>query len=130
MVELHNIFQSRKNLIKKEIEKQKIIVDYRERNSMIAAKLIKHDLDLEFKQLPIGDYIIKDVVIERKTVQDFLSSMLSQRLRKQLLELGQFPKRLLLIEGLEERELYNDKFLSGINPNAIRGFILSILLNY
>ncbi|NMB66799.1 Hef nuclease, partial [Candidatus Woesearchaeota archaeon] len=35
----------------------------------------------------------------------------------------------LIIEGIEERELYNEDNKS-INSNAIRGFLLSILLNY
>ena len=40
MKPLHNIFQKRKLKPKKEKPKQKIIVDYRERNSLVASELV------------------------------------------------------------------------------------------
>jgi len=44
--------------------------------------------------------------------------------------LQQYENRLLLIEGIEEQELYSDDNLEGINANAIRGFLLSIVLKH
>jgi ERCC4-type nuclease len=123
---IFNIFS--KNRIKI-IEKPKIIADYREKNSLVISSLISHGIDVEIKELKVADYIVKDVAIERKTVSDFLSSMINKRLLKQLEELQQYKNKLLIIEGLEEQELYNDR-PEGINGNAIRGFILSILLKY
>jgi ERCC4-type nuclease len=113
----------------KTIEKPKIIADYREKNSLVISSLISQGAEVEIKELKVADYIVKDVAIERKTVQDFLSSMINKRLLRQLEELQQYKNKLLIIEGIEEQELYNDR-PEGINGNAIRGFILSILLKY
>lgn len=140
----------------KEPEKPKIIADYREKNSLVISVLMSHGAEVELKELKVADYIIKDVAIERKTVSDFLSSMTNKRLLKQLEEIQQYENRLLIIEGIEDQELYNDnnmKFpedvieeithpnqegkskktrgcFQGINSNAIRGFLLSISLRY
>ncbi len=122
--------------IKKKISKQKIIVDHREKNSHVVHELESNGFVPEFHQLKVADYIINETAIERKTVQDFVSSMINKRLIKQLKELRQYPSRLLIIEGIDEQELYlkESEYLEEktqrIHPNAIRGFLLSILLNY
>jgi Fanconi anemia group M protein len=110
--------------------KIKILVDYREKNSLVPSELISLGLDVEFMELKVGDYLINNIAIERKTVPDFLSSMLNKRILRQLEELQQYENKLLIIEGLEEQELYNDKNEEGINPNSIRGFLLSIALKH
>ncbi len=110
-------------------EKIKIIIDYREKNSLVASYLVKENFDIEFKELKIGDYIVKDTIIERKTISDFLSSMINGRLLKQLEELKQFENKLLIIEGLSKQEIYSDDN-EKINANAIRGFLLSIALKH
>jgi Fanconi anemia group M protein len=107
----------------------KIIIDHRERNSLVPTHLTKLGHEIEIKELKVGDYITKDIVIERKTISDFISSMINKRLLKQLEELQQYPNKLLIIEGISEGELYSEEN-SSINPNAIRGFILSILLKH
>ncbi len=123
--------KTKKSSQKKQEEKQKIIIDYREKNSLVPSQLQKLDFDIEFRELKVADYIIKETTIERKTISDFISSMINKRLLKQLEELQQYKKRLLIIEGFEEQELYEMKEdIQGLNPNAIRGFILSILLKY
>ena len=128
MKPLFNIFSKRKSLIKK--NNPKVIIDYRERNSLVPSELISLGLNIEFKELKVADYLIKDVAIERKTITDFISSMINKRLIRQLEELQQYKSKLLIIEGIEEQELYNDDNSNGVNPNAIRGFLLSILLKW
>ena len=55
--------------------------------------------------------------------------MINRRLLRQIEEIKQYEKRLLIIEGIEEQELYNDcPDNKGINGNAIRGMLLYILL--
>lgn len=154
-----NIFPKRTLIIKESIkEKPKILVDYREKNSLVPANLIKLNLEVEFKELKVADYVVNNVAIERKTISDFLSSMKNRRLLNQLEELQQYEKKLLILEGLEQQELYNDEeyvrfqseaieettfqpqegkskktarlFLEGIHPNSIRGFLLSITLKH
>ena len=129
MKPIFSIF-SRKTLKPKKIEKPRIIIDYRERNSLIPSELIGLGLEIEFKNLKVSDYLLKGVAIERKTVSDFISSMINRRLLRQLEELGQYNDRLLIIEGIDEQELYTDGNENGMHPNSVRGFLLSILLRY
>lgn len=87
----------------------KLIVDYRERNLAGLLEGICNEID--FAQLTIGDYLLilgsEAVVVERKTINDFLSSVRSNRLWDQLLRmmstesvLGYRVKgRILLIQG-------------------------------
>jgi len=125
-----DIFSKRNPKIKI-IEKQKIIIDHREKNSLVISELKELNFDIEFKQLKVADFLIKDVAIERKTVNDFLSSMKNKRLIRQLEEIQQYKNKLLIIEGFDEQDLYTDsENWDGIHPNAIRGFLLSILLKY
>ncbi|MEM3074325.1 MAG: ERCC4 domain-containing protein [Candidatus Pacearchaeota archaeon] len=119
---------SNHEIIREQKEKPKIIVDIREKQSLIPSCLIENGCDVEFKTLYIGDYIVKSTIIERKTINDFISSMLKGRLNMQLNTLKNQKNKLLLIEGFDEQELYNSG--SKINENAIRGYLLSILLNY
>jgi Fanconi anemia group M protein len=128
-----DIFEKKKvrKISEMEIPKEKVIVDYREKNCLVPASLMNLGLNVEFKELKIADYIVKDIAIERKTVQDFLSSMINKRLVNQLNELQAYENKILIIEGVSEQELYSDsREGNGINANAIRGFLLSILLKH
>ena len=129
MKKIFDIFSKKHS--KKIKEKPKAILDYREKNSLIPSELISLGLEIEFRDLKIADYIIKGVAVERKTVYDFISSMINKRLLTQLKELGQYKERLLIIEGIDEQELYTDsEKKTGMHPNSVRGFLLSILLKY
>lgn len=106
-------------------EEINIIADIREKNSLVIAELIENNIKIEIKNIPIGDYIVGDIIIERKTISDFIASLLNKRIIRQLKELKQYDKKILIVEGYEEQDIYNK-----INENAIRGFILSIVLDY
>ena len=134
MKEILSSFLNRK-IKEKNLENPKIIADYRERGGMVISEVNSLGIETEIKELKVGDYIIRGVAIERKTVFDFISSMKSGRLLRQLEELKQYENRLLIIEGIDEQDLYTDSTLEdgkpvGMHPNSIRGFLLSILLNY
>ena len=124
---VYDIFSKKRGSSKK-IKERRLIIDYREKNSLVPSELLNLGFVLDFKELKVADYIVKDVAIERKTVDDFVSSMINKRLFRQLEELQSYKKKLLIIEGMEERELYSEN--SGVNQRAIKGFLLSILLNY
>ncbi len=129
--QIEDIF-SKKNPSKETSKKEskiKVQVDYREKNSLVPTELIKNGFEIEFKELKVADYIVKDTAIERKYVSDFVGSMMNQRLLRQIEELKQYKNKLLIIEGIDEQELYNDEE-TGVNANAIRGFILSIILKH
>ena len=113
------------------MEKPKIEIDYREKNSLVVSELIALGLEVEVKELKVADYIVGGTAIERKTVSDFIASMKNGRLLRQLEELRQYESMLLIIEGIDEQELYTDsEEVVGMHPNSVRGFLLSILLNY
>jgi Fanconi anemia group M protein len=129
--EVFDIFEKKIERKRKEEPKEKVIIDYREKNCLVPAILIRLGLEIDFRELKIADYIVKDIAIERKTVSDFLSSMLNKRLINQLNELQAYENRLLIIEGISEQELYDDSLnKKGINANAIRGFLLSIIFKH
>ncbi len=104
----------------------KIIVDKREKNSLVVSELVGQGIDVELKQLVVADYIVGNIAIERKTIGDLISSMINKRLVRQLEELKQYPSQILLVEGYEEQDLYS----SGVNENAIRGLLLSVILDF
>ena len=107
----------------------KIIADIHEKNSLVLSELHSNkQIELIVQSLKIGDYLIGNTIIERKTVSDFISSMLNKRLIVQLKQMQKYKQQILIIEGIDEQELYSTK--TKLNPNAIRGFILSILTNY
>jgi len=136
----HNIFSKKPERVVR-IQAKKIIVDIHEKNSLVLANLIESGAEIEIKSLEIGDYIIGDIIIERKTMQDFISSMLSRRLLEQLRNMTQYENRLLILEGerLHEHKLpqlitngvaSKNRNETNINPNAIKGMILSISLDF
>ncbi len=126
----HNIFQKlTKRISKKQLKKPRIIADIHEKDSLILSELKSNqDIELIIQPLKIGDYLIGNTIIERKTTSDFISSMLNKRLIEQLNQMRQYKQRLLIIEG-DLKDLYPNKE-SNLHPNSIRGFILSIITNY
>ena len=130
MKTIYDIFSKEKIIKNNQKPNTKIIIDYREKNSLVASELINLGFEIEFKELKVADYIVKEVAIERKTVSDFISSMVNKRLLNQIQELKQYENKLLLIEGIDENELYNEENGNGINANSVRGFLLSITLKH
>lgn len=121
---LKNIFKKTK--IREKIKiLPKIIIDIHEKNSLVPSKLMGSQVETEFKALKIGDYQINNIVIERKTFSDFISSMISKRLIQQLNNLKQTKQPILIIEGAHKLPEN-----SRINANSYKGFIISILTNY
>lgn len=111
---------------KERSERIKIEVDFREKNSLVPSLLMKEGFEVEFKQLPVADYIVCGVAIERKTVSDLKSSIVDKRIISQLLELKQYEKCFLFVEGILQDDLYS----GGIHENAFRGFLLSVGIDF
>ncbi|WP_296859285.1 DEAD/DEAH box helicase, partial [uncultured Methanobrevibacter sp.] len=111
---------------KKEEENLPVVyADSREGNSKVIRHLSEMEIDVKINSMAVGDYQVSDeVVIERKTAGDFVSSIIDKRLFKQARELSEeFKKPLIILEG---DDLYNGM----INPNAIRGSIASLALDF
>ena len=111
-------------------ESDEIIVfaDHREDASNVIPFLESMGCDVKKMQLEIADYVVSNkVAVERKTSQDFLSSLMDGRLFNQLVFLAEsYEQPLVLIEGTPN-ELFA---LSNIHKNAIIGALTSIALNY
>ena len=122
---IYNIFKNKKQEENKNLKKPIIIADIHEKNSLTLANLTELGAELQITSLQVGDYIVGDIVIERKTFQDFISSMLSKRLIQQLINMQQYPKKLLVLEGKENKALFENNKL---HPNAIKGMILATSL--
>ena len=59
----------------------RIVIDDRERKSGIPELIKKIGINVEIKTLQVGDYIVSpETVVERKSIQDFMSSIFDGRL--------------------------------------------------
>ena len=92
-----DIFSRKETIKEKIIEKPKIIVDIREKNSLVASELVSLGCEIEFRHLEVGDYISGNTIIERKTYSDFIGSMINKRLLRQLENLQILENKLKLI---------------------------------
>jgi len=105
-------------------DKPVIITDVREGKSSIKDYL--EGLGAMVKTLPlkVGDFICSErVCVERKTGDDFISSIVDGRLFQQAEELKEnFSKPIILIEG--------DYYKGGMNESAIKSALASLILNY
>jgi len=102
-----------------------IYVDSRELASSIPRELINYGIISKPKKLPVGDYIIgENIGIERKSVSDFLQSIVDGRLLDQAIRMKKtFKKPLIIIEG---EGLYTKR---DIHPNAVMGALISIAID-
>lgn len=104
----------------------KVVADHREAASGILRELHRLDLNIEMQQLEVGDFILSERVgVERKTVRDFLQSLVDGRLLEQAKNLAEtFERPLMVLEG---EGLYSER---RIHPNAIRGALACITVDY
>ncbi|MCX9028697.1 MAG: DEAD/DEAH box helicase [Candidatus Methanoperedens sp.] len=110
-----------------EVPKVKVYVDKREIRSHVAHSLEKLDVEVILRTLEVGDYVVSDRVgIERKTVDDFLSTFLDGRdLFGQISDLARAYRRPLLI--IEGEGIYSKRH---IHPNAIRGALSTVAIDF
>ncbi|MFH1239835.1 MAG: DEAD/DEAH box helicase [Candidatus Diapherotrites archaeon] len=110
------------------MDKVIIYADSREQNSSVLRELEERGCYIKTKQLDVGDYVLtNDIVVERKTIDDFLSSMLDGRLFNQMIKMTEtYDMPLILVEG-DKNEMFS---LRNVHRNAIIGAMTSIALNY
>ncbi len=98
-----------------------IVSDFREKeiiNHLKTLGAIVNELSLE-----VADYICSDkICIERKTHDDFITSIIDGRLFEQAKNLAEnFEKPILVIEGYSNRS---------INENALKGAVASLISDF
>lgn len=103
-----------------------VLVDDRERESGVIKYLESLGATVHIKRLDVGDYIVsEDFVLERKSVNDFISSIIDRRLFEQATALLKaFPRVTLIVEGNIQRSLV----WRGISIRHILGALSSLLL--
>lgn len=103
----------------------RIIADTREFKSSVVRHLAVKELIVESKQLDVGDYLISDRVgVERKEVEDLLSSIMDGRLFQQVKALKRaYMSPLIIIEGTD---LYSRR----LSADAVRGALASITVDF
>ncbi|UCD02966.1 MAG: hypothetical protein JSV63_04255 [Candidatus Aenigmatarchaeota archaeon] len=109
-------------------KKVEIIADHRERKTKTYEWLKTFNVNISEKQLDVADYIVSDGIgIERKTIDDFLTSFFNQRLFEQLEKMAEsFEKPLLIIEG-DPNMLFEAR---NVHPNSIHGILSFITLDH
>jgi len=104
-----------------------ILVDEREKESPVPSRLKDLKVQIAYKQLSVGDYVVsRRVCVERKTVQDFVSSIFDGRLFDQAARLKDaYELPLIIIEG----GLSEAAALTG-NPRVIWGAVASLITSF
>jgi len=103
-----------------------IIADYRENPSGIPEILLESGINFSVQVLNRGDYLINNqVIVERKTKEDFVLSLMQNRLFKQCANLKKtIYHQILLVEGNPYKTKHD------ISRQAIKGALLSISLSW
>ena len=96
--------------------------------------LKRRNLAVEVRHLQSGDYVFgNEVAIERKTASDLVNSIYNRErtLWKQLETLKDtYPIPILLVEGVSDIPLLNDRLLMGILTTVILSWKIQVILTY
>ncbi|MEN8119182.1 MAG: ERCC4 domain-containing protein [Bacteroidota bacterium] len=103
-----------------------IIADFRENASGIPQLLLESGIKTIVQVLKRGDYLLNgEIIIERKTKEDFVLSLMQNRLFKQCANLKKTNyHQILLIEGNPYKTKHD------ISRQAVRGALLSVSLSW
>lgn len=109
------------------IEDLRMVVDERERKSGIPDLLKQIGVKVEMMNLPVGDYIVApETIVERKSVNDFISSVFDGRLFDQCNRLKEhFEHPTIILEGNVDEI---DKITE--NPLVFYGAMSSVVLDF
>ncbi len=103
-----------------------VVVDSRELGASVTRELAKLGALVRSETLKVGDFILSDkVVVERKDVEDFASSIIDGRLFQQSAKLkDSYMKPIIVVEG----ETFTGS--GRVRPEAMMGAYASILIDY
>ncbi len=115
------------NMKEEKLKEQIVVVaDSRELGALVTRELAKLGALVKSQTLEVGDFVLSDrVVVERKDVDDFASSIIDGRLFQQAGKLKEsYAKPVIVVEG---------ESLAGsgrVRPEAMMGAYASILIDY
>lgn len=108
-----------------------VFADTREQTNDVIGIIRACGAVVNVKNLEVGDFICSDrVVIERKTTDDFIQSVIDGRLFEQLSAMSKnFECPVLIVEG---DDIFENMERNGrrMHPNAIRGVLAAIACDY
>ena len=100
-----------------------VILDHREASSTLSAYLTSLGMSVRFENLETGDILLtQEILIERKTSRDLLTSIIDQRLFKQCQRMRQSSNQPILL--IELGEIGNS-----VHPNAVLGALAHVTLD-
>ncbi len=101
-----------------------VYVDTRE-SLLLVEGLKKQGCRVDVKALPVGDFIASsDIVIERKTVEDFVKSVIDGRLFRQLVAMREaYQRPVLIVEGDRRKAV-------GISASSLFGALASVVSDF
>jgi len=107
--------------------KEKIIVEVDDREPRMDLIADINDVGIEFdrKRLKVGDYVYRDILVERKEINDFCSSILNGRIDSQVERMKNCGKEcfLIVVGRIKDRT-------SEIHENCILGKMTSIVVKH
>ncbi|MFO7991877.1 MAG: DEAD/DEAH box helicase [Thermoplasmata archaeon] len=116
---------------KEEEEVKTVTIDVREQNSRVVRELARKDIKISTSQLSVGDYIIsEETAVERKSVDDFLESLMDGRLFTQAKKISQnYQHPVIILEGtgLHERRNISDKAIYGALASLAVDFNIPVI---
>ncbi len=107
-----------------------IVADQRELDATIARDLSTRDgVETRLETLAVGDYVCSDrVVVERKSVEDFLDTLVGDGDRSMFEQVGDaarhYARPVVIVEG---EQLYDSR---DVHPNAVRGALASLAVDF
>ena len=104
-----------------------ILVDYRERNREIVSFFRKHaEVTVQFANLEVGDYLLHNLLVERKSLADFYESIKSGRIFSQATRLARSKIQPLIIVEITPGESTKSR----LRIEAVQGAIITLSVIY
>lgn len=102
-----------------------ITIDDREKNLVILKSLREaENTNVKIDRLRAGDYLLNDLIVERKTFPDFIQSIIDGRLFQQSISLSHLHNPcMIILEGV-----FKDVFKTQMTREAIQGALITLEL--
>jgi len=114
------------------VEKPIIIIDTREQEPY---EFDPETVEVKRQALSAGDYSLDgfedQVSIERKSLQDYVQSVIKQRDRflKEVKKLSEIPYSCIVVE-CDLADIMGKRYRSGVHPNSVLGATLSLMIDH
>jgi len=106
-----------------------IVIDFREKDSIIPTELEKLGVPIKFAQLEVGDYVVtgeENICVERKETNDYVGSLSSGHLNNQLVAMSKnYGFSILIVEGtismaLNDTQTKRSAYLSSLMGSVVK----------